>query len=85
MGGGVHQLFSGGTRRKQEQYKENGKRNPERRSPHRPEGGNFGLTDRMGGKTAVPGGLHCGGCGPDPWMVLHLACHRHDVFRQRGL
>ncbi len=29
---------------------ENGKWNPERRSPHRPEGGNFGLTDRMGGK-----------------------------------
>ena len=30
---------------------ENGERNPERRSPHRPEGGNFGLTDRKGGKT----------------------------------
>ena len=30
---------------------ENGGRNPERRSPHRPEGGNFGLTDRTGGKT----------------------------------
>ena len=34
-----------------ERKTENGERNPERRSPHRPEGGNFGLTDRMGGKT----------------------------------
>jgi len=34
-----------------EQETENGEQNPERRSPHRPEGGNFGLTDRTGGKT----------------------------------
>ncbi len=34
-----------------EGMKVNGQRNPERRSPHRPEGGNFGLTDRTGGKT----------------------------------
>ena len=49
---------------------ESGKWNPERRSPYRPEGGNFGLTDRMGGKVES---------GKFDAVILAVA---HDEFKE---